>query len=146
MRTEKDIENDLINWLVNDLEWEYVKLRNLQEMEENIIKHLSYINRGVLKGRMLERSEFASIQKSLKKASYDRANEAYVFSRRIQRGVQVDSTLGNGSMSLKLISNTLSDNCFQVSSQVRDVEGDRHKRYKRDRHKLFIPHIKFSRF
>lgn len=127
MRTEKDIENDLINWLVNDLEWEYVKLRNLQEMEENIIKHLSYINRGVLKGRMLERSEFADIQKAVRDISYAKANEAYAFSRLIQRGgVSVNSAFGTGLMNLKLISNTISDNCFQVAHQMRDNNTVRH--------------------
>lgn len=40
MRTEKDIEKELIEWLVNDLNYEFIKIGNKEDMEQNIIDKL----------------------------------------------------------------------------------------------------------
>lgn len=126
MRTEKDIENELINWLVNDLNYEFIKIGNKEDMEQNIIDKLSIINRNVLNGRKLLPAELNSIIKELDRDSNERGNYAYNFNRLLQKGVRVTDMASddNSKMTIKLISNTPSDNCFQVSNQIRDTDRE----------------------
>lgn len=127
MRTEKDIERELIDWLVNDLDYEFIKIKNSGDMESNIIDKLSIINKNVLNGRKLLPTELKEIIKEINRDSNDRGNYAYNFNKRLQSAIRIRDMLSEDSnrmMTIKLVSNTPSDNCFQVANQIRDTESD----------------------
>lgn len=120
---EKTIENQFEQQL-NSMGYVSVKFKSEDDMYENILDKLSMINKKELQGRRLLRSELFSIIKIIEqRARVDTMVEPYAqsFNRVLTRGIVItsmDPSESKKSLTLKIVSNTPSDNYWEVARQV----------------------------
>lgn len=120
---ERNIEDKLIEYLTKNKGYEYIEIHSPKDIDDNIIKQLSRLNR-----REITEANLNKISGDLRQAVGTAACYALKFNDFLANGVFLPKTSGVGREAVMLMSKAFSDNTFQIARQVTD-KGSKHSRY-----------------
>lgn len=123
--TEKDLEALFIKYL-EGLGYKIIHPHSLSDIKENIRQKLSIINKNRLNGRELLAIEVDEILKSMNNDANENDSYSFSLNRRIHAGFRVPDLLScdGSTIGIKLISDSPSQNFWEVASQVTDYQRD----------------------